>query len=98
MPIETTQIETEQIETLPMESIRAEWESSVPSDKVSSVSETTPAATPIVTIDGPAASGKSSVSREIARRFGWSWVSTGTFYRGLAWAANHGGLDRGDEV
>ena len=43
--------------------------------------------TPIVTIDGPAASGKSSVSRELARRKGWKWVSTGAFYRGLALVA-----------
>ncbi len=41
----------------------------------------------VVTVDGPAASGKSSVSREIAGRFGWSWVSTGMFYRGLAYVA-----------
>lgn len=41
----------------------------------------------IVTIDGPAASGKSSVSRELGRRLGWSWVSTGAFYRGLAYIA-----------
>ncbi|HEX7674901.1 MAG TPA: (d)CMP kinase [Bdellovibrio sp.] len=41
----------------------------------------------VVTIDGPAASGKSSVSRELARRLGWKWVSTGAFYRGLAYAA-----------
>ena len=41
----------------------------------------------IVTIDGPAASGKSSLSRELARRFGWGWVSTGAFYRGLAYLA-----------
>ncbi|MCX7978196.1 MAG: (d)CMP kinase [Bdellovibrionaceae bacterium] len=41
----------------------------------------------IVTIDGPAASGKSSVSRELARRLGWKWVSTGAFYRGLALVA-----------
>lgn len=53
---------------------------------------------PIVTIDGPAASGKSSVSRELARRFQWDWVSTGTFYRGLAWAANDSGLDLNDEA
>lgn len=51
----------------------------------------------VVTIDGPAASGKSSVSRELARRFNWKWVSTGTFYRGLAWAANELGLDLSDE-
>lgn len=51
----------------------------------------------VVTIDGPAASGKSSVSRELARRLGWRWVSTGTFYRGLAWAANETGIDLSDE-
>ncbi|MBK9323630.1 MAG: (d)CMP kinase [Bdellovibrionaceae bacterium] len=41
----------------------------------------------VVTIDGPAASGKSSVSRELASRLGWQWVSTGAFYRGLGYAA-----------
>lgn len=41
----------------------------------------------VVTIDGPSASGKTSVSRELARRLGWQWVSTGAFYRGLALAA-----------
>ncbi len=41
----------------------------------------------VVTIDGPAASGKSTVSRELAKRLGWHWVSTGAFYRGLAYAA-----------
>jgi cytidylate kinase len=41
----------------------------------------------VVTIDGPAASGKSSVSRELAKRLGWKWVSTGAFYRGLAYVA-----------
>lgn len=41
----------------------------------------------VVTIDGPAASGKSSVSREVARKMGWAWVSTGAFYRGLAYVA-----------
>lgn len=39
---------------------------------------------PVVTIDGPAASGKSSVSRGLAQKMGWKWVSTGAFYRGLA--------------
>ncbi len=41
----------------------------------------------VITIDGPAASGKSSVSRELAKSLGISWVSTGSFYRGLAFAA-----------
>jgi cytidylate kinase len=46
----------------------------------------------IITIDGPAASGKSSVSRELAKRLGWKWVSTGAFYRGLAYVALQEGL------
>lgn len=46
----------------------------------------------IITIDGPAASGKSSVSRELARKLNWKWVSTGAFYRGLAYVAMREGL------
>lgn len=41
----------------------------------------------VITIDGPAASGKSSVSRELSRILNIPWVSTGAFYRGLAFAA-----------
>lgn len=51
----------------------------------------------IVTIDGPSASGKSSVSREVARRHGWQWVSTGAFYRGLSWVAGEMGIGAEDE-
>ncbi len=51
----------------------------------------------VVTIDGPAASGKTSVSRELARRLGWHWVSTGAFYRGLAYAAQRLNLNLDDE-
>ncbi len=46
----------------------------------------------VITIDGPAASGKSSVSREVASHLGWSWVSTGAFYRGLAYFAKAKGI------
>lgn len=38
----------------------------------------------VITVDGPSASGKTSVSRDVANAFGWKWVSTGAFYRGLA--------------
>lgn len=41
----------------------------------------------VITIDGPAASGKTSVSRDLAKRLGYFWVSTGAFYRGLAYVA-----------
>ena len=38
----------------------------------------------VVTIDGPSASGKTSVSREIAKLLNWSWISTGAFYKAVA--------------
>ncbi|MBC7467627.1 MAG: (d)CMP kinase [Bdellovibrio sp.] len=41
----------------------------------------------VITIDGPAASGKSSLSRELSKKLSIPWVSTGAFYRGLAYAA-----------
>jgi len=46
----------------------------------------------VITIDGPAASGKSSVSRGLASNLGGSWVSTGAFYRGLAYVAHSRGI------
>ncbi len=51
---------------------------------------------PVITIDGPSASGKSSVSRDLAARLGWRWVSTGAFYRGLAWVAEKQNIDFND--
>lgn len=39
----------------------------------------------VVAIDGPAASGKSSVSQAVAERMGWHWVSSGAFYRAWTW-------------
>lgn len=53
---------------------------------------------PVVTIDGPSASGKSSVSRNLAKELGWSWVSTGAFYRGLAYVAEQEGLTAQNEA
>ncbi|ARN56096.1 Cytidylate kinase [Sedimentisphaera salicampi] len=51
----------------------------------------------IITIDGPAGSGKSTVSRELARRLGWSFLDTGAMYRALAFAAAEAGQDLADE-
>ena len=39
----------------------------------------------VIAIDGPAASGKSSVSRRVAIELGFLFVSSGYFYRALAW-------------
>jgi cytidylate kinase len=42
---------------------------------------------PIIAVDGPAASGKSSVSRLLAERLGFSYVNSGAFYRGATFLA-----------
>jgi CMP/dCMP kinase len=39
----------------------------------------------VVAVDGPAGSGKSSVSKAAARRLGWSYLDTGAAYRALGW-------------
>ena len=39
----------------------------------------------IIAIDGPAASGKSSVARALARRLGFSYVNSGALYRAVTW-------------
>ncbi|PYK98243.1 MAG: (d)CMP kinase [Verrucomicrobia bacterium] len=39
----------------------------------------------IIAIDGPAASGKSSVALALAQRLGFSYVNSGALYRALTW-------------
>lgn len=39
----------------------------------------------IVTIDGPAGAGKSSVARALAERLGFEFLDTGAMYRSVAW-------------
>jgi len=51
----------------------------------------------VVAIDGPAGSGKSSVSKAAARRLGFSYYDTGAAYRALAWAAMTAGIDATDQ-
>jgi cytidylate kinase len=51
---------------------------------------------PVVTIDGPAGAGKSTVGRQLARRLGLDRVDTGALYRGLAWAVRRAGVSPGD--
>jgi cytidylate kinase len=47
----------------------------------------------VVAIDGPAASGKSSVAREIARRLRFAYVNSGAMYRALTWHILEHGID-----
>src|SRR5437868_12470099 len=39
----------------------------------------------IIAIDGPAASGKSSVAHALAQRLGFSYVNSGAMYRAVTW-------------
>ena len=51
---------------------------------------------PVVAIDGPVASGKSTVGRAAARRLGLAFLDTGLMYRALTWLALQRGLSAGD--
>lgn len=46
--------------------------------------------TEIIAIDGPAGSGKSSVSKQVARELGFGYLDTGAAYRALSWAVAEG--------
>jgi len=51
----------------------------------------------VVTIDGPAASGKSTVARLLAERISASFLDTGAMYRAVTFAAMEAGIDLQDE-
>jgi len=51
----------------------------------------------VITIDGPAASGKSSVARIVAQRRGAIYVNTGNMYRAMTWAVLQTGVDPNDQ-
>ena len=54
------------------------------------------AAHQVIAIDGPAASGKSSVARELARRLGFVYVNSGAMYRAMTWLVLERGLAPAD--
>ncbi len=47
----------------------------------------------VVAVDGPAGSGKSSVSKAAARELGFDYLDTGAAYRALAWRCLEEGID-----
>lgn len=51
----------------------------------------------VVAVDGPAGSGKSSVSKKAAASLGFSYYDTGAAYRALTYAAHHAGVDLDSE-
>ncbi len=52
----------------------------------------------IITIDGPGASGKSSVARRIAQALTVPYISSGLLYRAATYQALHHGVDPDDEA
>ncbi|MDN4614550.1 (d)CMP kinase [Leifsonia sp. F6_8S_P_1B] len=50
----------------------------------------------VLAMDGPAGSGKSSVSKAAARRLGWAYLDTGAAYRALGWYVVQRGVDPTD--
>ena len=51
----------------------------------------------VITIDGPAGTGKSSVAQEVARELGFGFLDTGAMYRAIGLAALRGGVALDDQ-
>ena len=51
-----------------------------------------------IAIDGPAASGKSTIGESLARRLAYLYFDTGVMYRAVTWAALEQGIAIGDEM
>lgn len=52
----------------------------------------------VIAIDGPAASGKSTVGEAVARRLGYLYFDTGAMYRAVTWLALARGVSVADEA
>ncbi len=50
----------------------------------------------VIAVDGPAASGKGTLSRRIAKVYGLRYLDTGKLYRGVGWTMISQGLDPND--
>jgi cytidylate kinase len=52
----------------------------------------------VVAVDGPAGSGKSSVSKAAARELGFAYLDTGAAYRAVTWHVLNSGVDLENEA
>ncbi len=53
---------------------------------------------PAIAIDGPAASGKSTVAKLIAAKLNYCFINTGAMYRAVTWYCLEEGVDPQDQV
>lgn len=53
--------------------------------------------TPVIALDGPAASGKGTLAQAIADHYGFAYLDTGSLYRGVAYLLLREGEDPRDE-
>jgi len=53
---------------------------------------------PIIAIDGPAGAGKSTVTKEFAKRLGFIYLDTGAMYRAVTWLILTNSIDPNNEV
>jgi len=58
---------------------------------------TAPAPVPVITIDGPSASGKGTVATRVAQALGWHVLDSGALYRAAALHVLEQGVDANDE-
>ena len=52
----------------------------------------------VIAIDGPVASGKTTVGRELARNLGFAYLDTGIMYRAVTWLALHASIPVEDDA
>ena len=52
----------------------------------------------VIAVDGPSASGKSTVSRSVASRLGYRHIDTGAMYRSVAWKSIETGVNVEDDI
>ncbi|MBW1615850.1 MAG: (d)CMP kinase [Deltaproteobacteria bacterium] len=51
----------------------------------------------LITIDGPAGAGKTTVSRALAKKLGYNYIDTGALYRGIAYKARQKNITETDD-
>ena len=52
----------------------------------------------VITIDGPAGAGKTTVSKIVAERLNYRYIDTGALYRGVAYEAQRTGISSDDSI